>query len=86
MGNLRRWIRHPLARYRRRFEHRRFASGSACGEGGLKVGANSISTRNKLLTTGNADNESEKALFEKLGLKAMEVVEPIRASKMDDLA
>ena len=44
------------------------------------AGANSIFTGDKLLTTGNAGDESDKALFEKLGLRAMEAGEPMRVA------
>jgi biotin synthase len=35
------------------------------------AGANSIFHGDKLLTTGNADTESDRALFAKLGLKPL---------------
>jgi biotin synthase len=40
------------------------------------AGANSIFTGDKLLTTGNAGAGADSALFEKLGLVAMETAEP----------
>jgi len=40
------------------------------------AGANSIFTGDKLLTTGNAGAGADAALFEKLGLRAMEAAEP----------
>ena len=39
------------------------------------AGANSIFYGEKLLTTGNPDTERDLALFERLGLKPMPVVE-----------
>ena len=47
------------------------------------AGANSIFTGDKLLTTGNAGDESDKALFEKLGLRAMEGIEATRAAQLE---
>jgi biotin synthase len=44
------------------------------------AGANSIFTGDKLLTTGNAGNDADAALFDKLGLRAMTSVEPARAA------
>jgi len=44
------------------------------------AGANSIFTGDKLLTTGNAGVDSDMALFEKLGLKAMTDAEPARVA------
>jgi biotin synthase len=41
------------------------------------AGANSIFTGDKLLTTGNAGDDADAALFARLGLKAMEIEEPI---------
>jgi biotin synthase len=38
------------------------------------AGANSIFHGEKLLTTGNPDTEADRALFDKLGLKPLEVV------------
>ena len=43
------------------------------------AGANSIFTGDKLLTTGNQGGTADTALFEKLGLKPMTGVEPMRA-------
>ena len=43
------------------------------------AGANSIFTGDKLLTTANAGDSKDAALFTKLGLKAMEAQEPMRA-------
>lgn len=45
------------------------------------AGANSIFTGDKLLTTGNAGDNADAALFAKLGLKPMESEEPMRAQK-----
>jgi biotin synthase len=42
------------------------------------AGANSIFTGDKLLTTGNAGEDADAALFAKLGLKPMEAQEPMR--------
>jgi biotin synthase len=42
------------------------------------AGANSIFTGDKLLTTGNAGENADAALFAKLGLKPMESEEPMR--------
>ncbi|MEO5772770.1 MAG: biotin synthase BioB [Sphingomicrobium sp.] len=42
------------------------------------AGANSIFTGDKLLTTGNAGDDADAALFTKLGLKPMQVEEPMR--------
>ena len=36
------------------------------------AGANSIFTGDKLLTTGNAGDDADAALFARLGIKAME--------------
>ena len=44
------------------------------------AGANSIFTGDKLLTTGNAGAGADAALFEKLGLRAMESAEPARVA------
>lgn len=44
------------------------------------AGANSIFTGDKLLTTANAGDSADAALFAKLGLKAMEATEPMRSS------
>ena len=43
------------------------------------AGANSIFTGDKLLTTANAGDSADAALFAKLGLKPMEADEPMRA-------
>jgi len=43
------------------------------------AGANSIFTGDKLLTTANAGDSADAAMFAKLGLKAMEAEEPMRA-------
>jgi biotin synthase len=43
------------------------------------AGANSIFTGEKLLTTANAGDSADHALFAKLGLRAMEAEEPMRA-------
>lgn len=45
------------------------------------AGANSIFTGDKLLTAPNAGDDSDAALFTRLGLKAMESTEPMRAEK-----
>ena len=45
------------------------------------AGANSIFTGDKLLTAPNAGDDSDAALFARLGLKAMESEEPMRAEK-----
>jgi biotin synthase len=42
------------------------------------AGANSIFTGDKLLTTANAGDSSDAALFAKLGLRSMEAEEPMR--------
>ena len=39
------------------------------------AGANSIFHGEKLLTTGNPDTEKDRALFERLGLRPMQLVE-----------
>jgi len=44
------------------------------------AGANSIFTGDKLLTTGNTGAGADAALFEKLGLRAMESPEPARVA------
>ena len=44
------------------------------------AGANSIFTGDKLLTTGNAGDDADAALFAKLGLKPMEAKEPMRVA------
>ena len=43
------------------------------------AGANSIFTGDKLLTTANAGDSADAAMFAKLGLKPMEAEEPMRA-------
>jgi biotin synthase len=43
------------------------------------AGANSIFTGDKLLTTANAGDSKDAALFAKLGLKPMVAEEPMRA-------
>jgi biotin synthase len=43
------------------------------------AGANSIFTGDKLLTTANAGDSADAAMFDKLGLKPMEAAEPMRA-------
>ena len=45
------------------------------------AGANSIFTGDKLLTAPNAGDDSDGALFAKLGLTALEQDEPMRADK-----
>ncbi len=45
------------------------------------AGANSIFTGDKLLTAPNAGDDSDAALFAKLGLTALEREEPLRAEK-----
>lgn len=45
------------------------------------AGANSIFTGDKLLTAPNAGDDSDAALFDRLGLKALEGEEPLRAEK-----
>ena len=44
------------------------------------AGANSIFTGDKLLTTGNAGDDADAALFAKLGLAPMEGEEPMRVA------
>jgi biotin synthase len=44
------------------------------------AGANSIFTGDKLLTAGNAGAGADAALFDKLGLRAMEAAEPARVA------
>ena len=44
------------------------------------AGANSIFTGDKLLTTGNAGDSADAALFAKLGLRALEGEEPMRVA------
>jgi biotin synthase len=43
------------------------------------AGANSIFTGDKLLTAANAGDSADAAMFEKLGLKALQGAEPMRA-------
>jgi biotin synthase len=43
--------------------------------------ANSIFTGNKLLTAANAGDDKDAAMLAKLGLRAMEAEEPLRACK-----
>ena len=43
------------------------------------AGANSIFTGDKLLTTPNAGEDADSALFERLGLRAMAAGDPVRA-------
>jgi biotin synthase len=45
------------------------------------AGANSIFTGDKLLTTANAGEETDAALFAKLDLKPLESEEPMRVSQ-----
>jgi biotin synthase len=44
------------------------------------AGANSIFTGDRLLTTPNAGDDSDAALFAKLGLKPLEAEEPMRVA------
>jgi biotin synthase len=44
------------------------------------AGANSIFTGDKLLTTGNAGDDADAALFARLGLSAMQVDELVRVA------
>jgi biotin synthase len=44
------------------------------------AGANSIFTGDKLLTTGNAGDSADAALFAKLGLQPMAGEEPMRVA------
>lgn len=50
------------------------------------AGANSIFTGDKLLTAPNAGDDSDAALFDRLGLKALEGEEPLRAEKAMEAA
>lgn len=50
------------------------------------AGANSIFTGDKLLTAPNAGDDSDAALFDRLGLKALEGDEPLRAEKAMEAA
>ena len=45
------------------------------------AGANSIFTGDKLLTAPNAGDDSDAALFAKLGLTPLQQEEPLRACK-----
>ena len=47
-------------------------------------GANSIFTGDKLLTAPNAGDDSDAALFGKLGLTAMQGEEPMRACMVEE--
>lgn len=47
------------------------------------AGANSIFTGDKLLTTANAGDSKDAALFARLGLKAMEAEEPMRTNILE---
>ena len=47
------------------------------------AGANSIFTGDKLLTTANAGDSRDAALFARLGLRAMEAEEPMRADVLE---
>ncbi len=50
------------------------------------AGANSIFTGDKLLTTANAGDSKDAALFAKLGLRPMEAQEPMRQTCMTEAA
>lgn len=50
------------------------------------AGANSIFTGDKLLTAANAGDDKDAALMAKLGLRPMESEEPMRASKVFEVA
>ena len=50
------------------------------------AGANSIFTGDKLLTAPNAGDDSDAALFGKLGLTAMAGEEPMQACKVVEAA
>ncbi|MEB3415232.1 biotin synthase BioB [Alteriqipengyuania sp. WL0013] len=50
------------------------------------AGANSIFTGDKLLTAPNAGDDSDAALFTKLGLTALEQEEPMRSGKVPEPA
>ena len=50
------------------------------------AGANSIFTGDKLLTAANAGDDKDAALMAKLGLRAMEAKEPLRACKVMEAA
>ncbi len=47
------------------------------------AGANSIFTGDRLLTTANAGDDADAALFARLGLSAMACEEPLRAAKAE---
>jgi biotin synthase len=47
------------------------------------AGANSIFTGDRLLTTANAGDDADAALFARLGLSAMAGEEPLRAAKLE---
>lgn len=49
------------------------------------AGANSIFTGDKLLTAPNAGDDSDAALFSKLGMVSLKEKEPLRASKAGEL-
>ena len=50
------------------------------------AGANSIFTGDKLLTTANAGDNADAALFAKLGLRPMESEEPMRQGMLTEAA
>ena len=50
------------------------------------AGANSIFTGDKLLTAPNAGDDTDAALFAKLGLTALQQEEPMRACKVAEPA
>jgi biotin synthase len=50
------------------------------------AGANSIFTGDKLLTAANAGDDKDAAMLAKLGLRAMEAEEPMRACKVMEAA
>jgi biotin synthase len=50
------------------------------------AGANSIFTGDKLLTTGNRGDSADAALFAKLGVRPMQVEEPMRANRSREAA
>ena len=66
--------------------HRRITTRSACGEGGMMAGANSIFTGDKLLTAANAGDDKDAAMLTKLALLPMEAEEPLRACKALEVA
>jgi biotin synthase len=47
------------------------------------AGANSIFTGDRLLTAPNAGDDADAALFERLGLRALQGEEPLRACKVE---